>query len=113
MKICMAIVASAALIVGMLSCGKSDDKKTNRELFEQYKAQNINAYVGVATQTGMMDEAAATVYADSLMNYLYAQDSTYVRLPNDEVEQFVRDHSAQAIAHCDSIFGRTNIEAEF
>lgn len=92
-----------ALIFGASACQKAN-QQTNRELFDQFKDKNIAAYVKVATQTGMMDSTLAEVYADSLMNYFYAVDSTFVRLSGAESEQFIRNHSQQAISHCDSIF---------
>lgn len=102
------ILTSVCLICA--SCSSSSKSKlTNRELFEQCKSVNIEAFTKIAVATHQMDEKTAMMYADSVLYYLYRLDSNFVMMNERDCEAFMQKNSKIALQYCDSIFKRSDL----
>lgn len=91
------------MAIALFSCANSPEKSA-RERFEQHKKQNIAKFADIAVATHQMDVNTAKVYADSLLEYLYRIDSTYVMADGQENELFLKENGHKALKYYDSIF---------
>lgn len=97
------LLATITLVMAS-SCADPDKNLSCRELFDKYKPIDIKVFVQTTQLTGTMDRALATAYADTLFEYLYRIDSTYVKMDDQESDAFFATYTPQAFAYCDSIF---------